>query len=150
MGSTLRRHTPPRLLKIETIIDARIGGPHLLQLVAIPRALPLGPLPADRPHSRSPHLEPLISNPLYTKLHEHVLEERPHHVAANDKHEDRDRWQGHDPEERVAVLIDGIETDEIHTKVSADKGQGREEDGDESEDHHEVVRVGSNGVEDQL
>ena len=46
-------------------------------------------------------------------------------------------------------MVQATSIDEIHPKIPGDKRQRREEDGDDGEDHHEIVRAGADGVEDE-
>lgn len=101
-----------------------------------PTSYPARPLPWLRP----------------SRFHTPAVQEIPNIIPQHDtKHEKHEAYQArhsHYPEERK-WMFQPITAREIHAKVTRDKGQWREEDRNDRENHHEVVRLCAHGVEDE-
>ena len=72
----------------------------------------------------------------------------PKHSDEDNRHEPAQRWNGDDPEEGEFV-VQAHATREVHAEIPGDECEWCEEDRHDREDHHEVVRSGAHGVEDE-
>lgn len=84
----------------------------------------LWPLSSRQTASR----DPLLSFRVNLQLRPPVRYGVPHGLAADYEHEEADRWHGDEPKESIRAGFDGVETVEIHAKVSTDERQWGEED----------------------
>lgn len=63
-------------------------------------------------------------------------------TASNQHHKDKGSWHSDVPEVGVRVS-DAFKVLEVHTEITAEEGQGCEEDGDEGDDGHVCVGAGT-------